>query len=186
MDYKSYIEDLKAQYVGKRVIFDGNIHTVVDVDYNGGLLIDKPAAFTDTTAISVHSAVLVQDVIDAKAKISNEFIDRYHTWLKDYDELSDHDYGWKYGWTKSKSMPVAKDCMKSVMMFQKYIFSGRWLPDWEKAGFDRKVIWQLYRDKFLSNTEYSNSHARATGHTSWYFISQATAKAIYKERGTQK
>ena len=31
---------------------DGNVYTVTDVDYNGALLIDKKAEFTETTAVS--------------------------------------------------------------------------------------------------------------------------------------
>lgn len=121
----------------------------------------------------------------ARKMISAEFIARYYRWLSDYVELNDHDYGWKYGWSKSKSKPVMKDSISSLMTFQRHMFSGRWLPDWEKAGYDRKVIWQLARDGFLSNKEYWNWHARASGHTSWYFISQETAKKIYKSyRGT--
>ena len=123
-----------------------------------------------------------QEATEARERISNEFMDRYRQWLKDYIELNDHDYGWKYGWQKNKNKPVLKDCIKTLMTFQQYIFSGRYLPDWEKSGYDRHVIWQLYHDRFLSNKEYSNWQARSTGRTSLYFISQATAKAIYKER----
>ena len=49
--WKEYIENMKKQWVGKKVFFKGNYYNVVDVDYNGGLLIDLPAQFTDTTAI---------------------------------------------------------------------------------------------------------------------------------------
>lgn len=51
MDYRDYIAALKAKWVGARVPYEGKTYTVVDVDYNGYLLIDKPARFTDTTAI---------------------------------------------------------------------------------------------------------------------------------------
>ena len=51
--YKDYIESLKAKWIGKTVRFQGEQHKVVDVDYNGALLIDKPAKFTDTTAIDI-------------------------------------------------------------------------------------------------------------------------------------
>lgn len=50
--YKDYIESKKQEWVGKRVSYNGTIYTVVDVDYNGALLINKPAQFTNTTAIS--------------------------------------------------------------------------------------------------------------------------------------
>lgn len=51
--YKEYIEELKEKYVGKPVVYEGKSYTVVDVDYNGGLLIDKPAEHTATTAIPI-------------------------------------------------------------------------------------------------------------------------------------
>ena len=35
------------------MIYQGNEYNVVDVDYNGALLIDKKAEFTETTAVSV-------------------------------------------------------------------------------------------------------------------------------------
>ena len=37
--------------IGMKVKYAGEDYTIVDVDYNGGLLIDKPAQFTETTAI---------------------------------------------------------------------------------------------------------------------------------------
>lgn len=41
-------------WIGKRVIFEGEEFTVVDVDSNGALLINKPARFTDTTAVFAY------------------------------------------------------------------------------------------------------------------------------------
>ena len=52
--YSEQIAKRKAEYVGKKVIFEGQEYTVVDVDYNGGLLISKKAEFTDTTAVPVY------------------------------------------------------------------------------------------------------------------------------------
>ena len=49
--WKEYIENMKKQWIGKKVFFKGNYHTVVDVDYNGGLLIDLPTQFNETNAI---------------------------------------------------------------------------------------------------------------------------------------
>lgn len=51
MSYRDWIEKLRAEWTGRKVLFEGSIYTVVDVDYNGGLLIDKPARFTETTAV---------------------------------------------------------------------------------------------------------------------------------------
>ena len=51
--WKEYIEKLKRKWIGKEVIFENEKHKVVDVDYNGALLIDKKARMTDTTAVGV-------------------------------------------------------------------------------------------------------------------------------------
>ena len=48
--WKDYIATLKAEWIGKTVYFEGERHQVVDVDYNGVLLIDKPTEHTATTA----------------------------------------------------------------------------------------------------------------------------------------
>lgn len=116
---------------------------------------------------------------EARAKISEEFMSRYFEWLKDYEEMADMDYGRKYGWQRNPEIE-AKDNMKSLIRFQKYMFSGRWLQEWEKAGYDRKTIWDLNREGFLSYQMYSNWNARASGRTDFYYISQKTAKEIYK------
>lgn len=47
----SYYEEMRRDWIGRKVIFEGQIYTVVDVDHNGSLLIDKKARFTDTTAV---------------------------------------------------------------------------------------------------------------------------------------
>ena len=52
MAYRDYINRVKAEWIGAAVRYDGNHYTVVDVDYNGSLLINKKARFTDTTAVS--------------------------------------------------------------------------------------------------------------------------------------
>lgn len=61
MTYKEGIELDRRKWVGKRVLYlDGNIYTVKDVDYNGALLIDKKARFTETTAVSMWDVQEVQ------------------------------------------------------------------------------------------------------------------------------
>lgn len=50
-DYKDWIAEKRKEWVGKKVTYEGKQYTVIDVDYNGGLLIDKPSQFTDTTAV---------------------------------------------------------------------------------------------------------------------------------------
>jgi len=111
---------------------------------------------------------------EAKKMIMDEFMATYDQWLIDRYELSDHDYGWKYGWVKSEKLLTLKDNLSAVTMFQKYIFdAGRNMPHWEKAGYESRAIWELYCDGFLS---YRQNKWDGT-----YFISQKTAKLIYKE-----
>ena len=51
---------MKEKWIGKTIEQEGEKYKVVDVDYNGALLIDKKARFTDTTAIAAWSAKVVQ------------------------------------------------------------------------------------------------------------------------------
>ena len=57
--YKEWIEKLKDQWIGEKVIFENKQHTVVDVDYNGTLLINKKARMTDTTAVGVSDVKVI-------------------------------------------------------------------------------------------------------------------------------
>ena len=41
--YRDGIEAMKAEWVGKEVSYKGNKYTVMDVDYNGALMINKPS-----------------------------------------------------------------------------------------------------------------------------------------------
>lgn len=54
MDYRQYIADMKRKWVGQTVLYSGERYRVVDVDYNGMLLLNKPARFTDTTAVETY------------------------------------------------------------------------------------------------------------------------------------
>lgn len=51
MLYKTYIESLKAKWVGKKVRYAGHVYTICDVDYNGLLHIDRPSLNNPTTAV---------------------------------------------------------------------------------------------------------------------------------------
>lgn len=53
MTWREYIEKERKTYIGRKVKYEGKIYTVVDVDYNGCILIDKHAEFTPTTAIGL-------------------------------------------------------------------------------------------------------------------------------------
>lgn len=37
-----YIEELKADYVGKMLLYKGKLYNIVGIGYNGLILIDKP------------------------------------------------------------------------------------------------------------------------------------------------
>lgn len=50
-DYSIWIAEQKKKWIGKKVTYEGEQYTVIGVDYNGGLLIDKKAQFTETTAV---------------------------------------------------------------------------------------------------------------------------------------
>ena len=57
--YNEWIEQLKKEWIGKTVSYQGEQFKVVNVDYNGTLWIDKPYCYTKTytanhTAISIN------------------------------------------------------------------------------------------------------------------------------------
>ena len=59
MTYREYIERKKTEWIGERVSYKGVVYTVIDVDYNGCLLIDAPRYYHDsytspTTAIEPY------------------------------------------------------------------------------------------------------------------------------------
>ena len=58
--YKDWIAELKRKWVAKKVIYEREEYTVVDVDYNGGLLIDKRNRYNDTTSVPEESVTAVK------------------------------------------------------------------------------------------------------------------------------
>ena len=54
MTYKEWIDNLKRKWIGKKVTYDSEKYRVVDVDYNGFLLIGKKESRIGTTAIAIH------------------------------------------------------------------------------------------------------------------------------------
>ena len=54
MTWREYIEKERKTYIGRKVKYEDKMYTVVDVDYNGVIMIDKHADFTSTTAIGLH------------------------------------------------------------------------------------------------------------------------------------
>ena len=116
---------------------------------------------------------------EAIQRIKEDFMNRYYTWMKDYEEMPEKDYARKYGWYKGEA--GKKDNLKNVASFQKYIFQGRYIGGWVKEGYSREIIWELHRDGFLSYDYCTSYQARVTGRADFYYISQKTAKEIYKE-----
>ena len=57
--YREWIENLRMEWNGAEVLYEGIKYRVVDVDYNGALLIDKKAQFTDTTAVDMTSVTRI-------------------------------------------------------------------------------------------------------------------------------
>lgn len=62
MTYREGIELDNRRWTGRRVLYiDGNIYTVKGVDYNGALLIDKRAQYTETTAVSMWDVQVIEE-----------------------------------------------------------------------------------------------------------------------------
>lgn len=59
--YREWIESLKSEWIGKRVKFEGCIYNVVDVDYNGFLLIDRKTRYTETTAVATYHVETIEE-----------------------------------------------------------------------------------------------------------------------------
>ena len=57
--YREWIESLKKKWIGKQVKFEDNIYNVADIDYNGFLLIDRKARYTETTAVAAHHVEVI-------------------------------------------------------------------------------------------------------------------------------
>lgn len=53
MTWRELIEKERKTYIGRKVKYEDKIYTVVDVDYNGFILIDKLAWSTPETAIGL-------------------------------------------------------------------------------------------------------------------------------------
>ena len=112
---------------------------------------------------------------EAMEKITEEFMANYTEWFEDRTKLSDREYAQKNGWHKTEKLMNLKDNLTAVVHFHKYIFSAfRSTAGWEASGYEKQAIWQLNREGFLSYTQDKWK--------SFYYISQATAKKIYKER----
>lgn len=52
--YQEYMRSMYAKYIGAQVRYNGRLYKVIDVDYNGMLLIDIPSDHAETTAVSLN------------------------------------------------------------------------------------------------------------------------------------
>ena len=52
--YQEYLRSQYAKYIGARVRYNGRLYKVIDVDYNGFLLIDIPSDHAETTAVNLN------------------------------------------------------------------------------------------------------------------------------------
>ena len=114
---------------------------------------------------------------EAKLKIAKEFISKYLEWLNDHNnpEMSDRDYGRKYGW--GKHTESLKDTQKTMLWFQSHVFSGKYRNQWKAEGINP---FELYQDGFLSYDHCTSWKARQLGKTDFFYINQNKAKEIYK------
>ena len=58
--YREYIEELKRKWIGKIVEFESKRYNVVNVDYNGMLLIDKKSIYLTSTAVEIFDVILIK------------------------------------------------------------------------------------------------------------------------------
>lgn len=89
--YKELHEREKAAWLGKRVRYNGEEYTVMDVDYNGGLLIDKKAEFTEWTAIPQKDCEPVEttrEFVNERAVRYNVIIDGEWYMAGSFEEAS--------------------------------------------------------------------------------------------------
>ena len=52
--YQEYLRSMYAKYIGAQVRYNGRLYKVIDVDYNGFLLIDIPSDHAETTAVNLN------------------------------------------------------------------------------------------------------------------------------------
>lgn len=92
---REWVEALRRMWRDMKVVYDGEVYTVLDVDSNGALLIDKPDEFKATTAVSVSMVKLVdgRKTQQEGEKPMNEFAKAIKAQLLEYQqELSPDKY----------------------------------------------------------------------------------------------
>lgn len=92
--YKNHIEELKKARIGQKVIFEGKQYNVVDVDYNGAIMIDKPTKYTDshTNKTTAIEAWKIKDGVYTEPKYRLETPDGDKWEFDDYEEAKRNQY----------------------------------------------------------------------------------------------
>ena len=54
MTWKNYIKELENKYLGTKAYWNGELYTIVKVDYNGVLHINLPNKYNNTTAVGTY------------------------------------------------------------------------------------------------------------------------------------
>lgn len=116
---------------------------------------------------------------EAKALIAKDFIEGFTEWLKDEREMSEDEYGRKYGF--GKGMHRHDDSYKSFTIFLDDIYCGRYIQGWNKVGYESRVIYALHKEGFLSYKLYTNWDARMRHREDFYYINRKTAKTIHNQ-----
>ena len=52
--YQEYLRSQYAKNIGAQVRYNGRLYKVIDVEYNGFLLIDIPSDHAETTAVNLN------------------------------------------------------------------------------------------------------------------------------------
>jgi len=89
---QDWINALRRLWRDMKVIFDGTVYTVLDVDSNGMLLIDKPDEYKATTAVPISRVKLMdkQESTPEGDKPMNPFAKAIRQQLLEYQRHSEH------------------------------------------------------------------------------------------------
>ena len=97
MAWSDYISRKKEKWIGKKVSFEGKLYTVVDIDMNGALLINKPHYYCES--YTAETTAIGEEHIDSNYKVNTKV---FATEKEARDFSKDlMAYGGLGGWTKT-------------------------------------------------------------------------------------
>lgn len=70
MAWSDYIKGMKEKWVGKKVSFEGKQYTVVGIDMNGALLIDRPQYYCES--YTAKTTAIGEEHIDSNYKVNSK------------------------------------------------------------------------------------------------------------------